>query len=148
MPPVKEYGFSEEKFAKKDVRSYLTELGAYVFMPVQTGYGVATLDMLTCVPVTITPEMVGRRIGVFVSVETKRRGKGVTARQKLIAGAMQDAGAVTVLAYEASDVQKALVEARLLVAPTTNVNKCPACQRVFTDGETCVMGGCPMGGDF
>ena len=25
---------------------------------------------------------------------------------------------------------------------------CPSCGRVFKDGETCSMGGCPMGGDF
>lgn len=27
-------------------------------------------------------------------------------------------------------------------------NKCRACGRMFVDGETCSMGGCPMGGDF
>ena len=25
---------------------------------------------------------------------------------------------------------------------------CPSCDRVFRDGETCTMGGCPMGGDL
>lgn len=34
------------------------------------------------------------------------------------------------------------------ILPPSNVNKCPACQRMFTDGETCSRGGCPMGGDF
>jgi len=29
-----------------------------------------------------------------------------------------------------------------------NINKCPSCQRMFVDGETCSRGGCPMGGDF
>lgn len=29
-----------------------------------------------------------------------------------------------------------------------NVNECPACKRMFRDGETCGRGGCPMGGDF
>lgn len=27
-------------------------------------------------------------------------------------------------------------------------NKCPGCGRMFVDGETCSMGGCPVGGDF
>ena len=31
--------------------------------------------------------------------------------------------------------------------PRTNVNECPACHHMFKDGETCGMGGCPMGGD-
>lgn len=113
MPAERAYGFGEEKFTKKDVRLYLNALGAYVFMPVQMGMGATTLDFLTCVPVTITPEMVGKRIGVFMSVETKARGKSATARQKLIGQAMRDAGAIVVLAYEASDVQKALTEAGL-----------------------------------
>jgi hypothetical protein len=30
----------------------------------------------------------------------------------------------------------------------SSTNKCPACDRMFTDGETCSRGGCPMGGDF
>jgi ribosomal protein S19 len=102
-----------EHFVKLNVRRYLAEIGAYIFMPVQMGMGAATLDFLTCVPVVITPEMVGRTMGAFVSVETKAAGKLPTKRQQLIAGTMQQAGAVTVLAYGADDVQKALVEAGL-----------------------------------
>lgn len=32
--------------------------------------------------------------------------------------------------------------------PYSNINKCPCCERMFKDGETCTRGGCPMGGDF
>lgn len=33
-------------------------------------------------------------------------------------------------------------------APAGPVNRCPSCDRMFRDGETCSRGGCPMGGDF
>lgn len=36
---------------------------------------------------------------------------------------------------------------RYEVPPISNVNKCPSCKRMFIDGETCLRGGCPMGGD-
>ena len=36
--------------------------------------------------------------------------------------------------------------------PRSNVNQCPSCKEMYTDGETCRAvggrGGCPMGGDF
>ena len=32
--------------------------------------------------------------------------------------------------------------------PYSNINECSSCKRMFKDGETCSMGGCPMGGDF
>lgn len=32
--------------------------------------------------------------------------------------------------------------------PRSNVHECPNCKRMFKDGETCSMSGCPMGGDF
>ena len=51
-----------EKHVKDALRAYLKEIGAYYFMPVQTGYGATTLDFLIC------------HRGVFYGVETKRPG--------------------------------------------------------------------------
>lgn len=34
------------------------------------------------------------------------------------------------------------------VPARSNLGECPHCRRVFQDGETCLHGGCPMGGDF
>ena len=45
-------------------------------MPVQTGYGKTGVpDHLYCVPVTITPDMVGKTYGMFIAIEAKRFGK-------------------------------------------------------------------------
>ena len=56
---------------KAQVRQVLKAWGAYTFMPVQMGYGAATLDLLCCIR------------GRFVAVETKRKGAlgHVTRRQ-------------------------------------------------------------------
>lgn len=45
----------------------------YSFWPVQTGMGATTLDSLHCIN------------GLFISIETKARGKKMTPRQKTVA---------------------------------------------------------------
>lgn len=55
---------------KKKVKAHLDAIGAYYFMPVQTGYGKSTLDFLCCWR------------GLFFAIETKRGGKDLTPRQK------------------------------------------------------------------
>ncbi len=55
---------------KKECRAYLRSIGAYVFSPVQMGYGAATVDDLCCFA------------GKFVAIEYKRPGGGkLTDRQ-------------------------------------------------------------------
>lgn len=49
-------------------------------MPVQTGYGAATVDFLVCYR------------GRFYGIETKRPGKYLTPRQFLIMQTIRDAG--------------------------------------------------------
>lgn len=98
---------------KRNIRAYLDEIGAYVFMPVQMGYGQKTLDYLCCVPTLVTPAMVGRRIGVFVAPEAKAPGKEATKFQLLTIADVQRAGGISFVAYGANDVQQALVGAGL-----------------------------------
>lgn len=105
---------SQEANVKQWVRKYLLDINAYTFMPVQMGYGRATLDFLACVPVVITPDMVGRTFGAFVAIETKSTGKVATARQNLISAEMMKAGATVVIpCYGVEDVQRELVRAGL-----------------------------------
>jgi hypothetical protein len=48
---------------------------AWYFMPVQTGYGKGSIpDFIGCVEKVITPDMVGKTVGLFVAVETKKPG--------------------------------------------------------------------------
>lgn len=70
---------------KAKVKELLKSKGCYYYMPVQNGMGVVGIpDIISCVPVQITPEMVGKTIGCFVGIETKAPGKikNTTANQK------------------------------------------------------------------
>lgn len=63
-------------------RKRLREMGAYVFSPVQMGYGMPTLDDLCCIN------------GKFVGIEYKQEGKEPTKRQTLTIEQMQAAGGI------------------------------------------------------
>ena len=62
---------------KLKVRECLKAANAWSFAPIIMGplgrHGIP--DILACVPVTVTEEMVGKTLGVFVAVETKAPGK-------------------------------------------------------------------------
>ena len=70
-----------EKKVKDDIRKLLDELGAWQFMPMQNMGRAGIPDHIACVPLTITPDMVGQSLGVMVVVEAKRLGKSPTPRQ-------------------------------------------------------------------
>jgi ribosomal protein S19 len=85
-----------EKHVKDAVKRVLAHWGAYQLWPVPTGYGARTLDCVACIPMRVTPEMVGKTIGVFVGVETKRPGvRAVTRKQADTMRQMREAGAFT-----------------------------------------------------
>lgn len=65
---------------KDQVKAFLKERGAYYHMPVQTGYGVPTLDFVGCYQ------------GQFFAIETKAKGREPTPRQRATIRAMCDAG--------------------------------------------------------
>jgi hypothetical protein len=66
---------------KADIKKWLISQGAYFFMPVQTGYGAATLDFLVCLN------------GRFIGIETKRPGvKQPSARQRICMENIETAG--------------------------------------------------------
>jgi len=77
-----------EKHVKELVKDWYDARGAWHYAPIQTGMGVHGIpDRIGCVPITITPDMVGKRIGLFVAVESKRpgrrgeRARGLSAQQ-------------------------------------------------------------------
>jgi hypothetical protein len=87
-----------ERDVKKSVKDVFVARDAYQFWPVQTGLGASTLDCLACVPLVITPEMVGKTIGAFVAIETKRPEKDqVTPRQAHTIKAIRKAGGVALM---------------------------------------------------
>lgn len=77
---------------KTTVKSLLKMLRAYWHMPVQNGMGQPALDFHVCLPILITPDMVGKRVGLYVGIETKRKGKSFTPRQQVTANAIVEAG--------------------------------------------------------
>ncbi len=65
-----------EDDVKDILKDWFTAHAAWHYAPIQNGLGVHGIhDRIGCVPVTVTPAMVGKRIGLFVSVEAKRPGR-------------------------------------------------------------------------
>jgi hypothetical protein len=70
-----------ENDVKKLVKRWYDLRGAWSYAPIQTGMGEHGIpDRIGCVPVKITPEMVGMTVGVFVAVEAKKPGRRGEAR--------------------------------------------------------------------
>ena len=62
---------------KAEIKRILNRAGAYYFMPVQTGYGMPTLDFL------------GIHVGKGFAIEAKAPGKKPTRRQEVIIHEME-----------------------------------------------------------
>jgi hypothetical protein len=82
-----------EGYEKDDICKYLVSLASWHFRPFMSGYGKSGVpDIVACVPMTITPEMVGMRVGIFTSIEVKREGKAPTALQNTRMAEIKDSG--------------------------------------------------------
>lgn len=66
---------------------------AYVFMPVQNGYGASTIDYLMCFR------------GLFIGIETKRPGGAPTPRQEMVMEDIRKAGGSTFVVSCDEEVQ-------------------------------------------
>jgi len=65
-----------EGHVKDLVRQWCDAQGAFHFAVVQNGMGVHGIhDRLIALPITVTPAMVGKKIALFASVESKRPGR-------------------------------------------------------------------------
>ena len=91
-----------ENHIKDIVRQWCDKHGAYSFAVVQNGMGVHGIhDRLMALPITITPEMVGKKVGVFVSLECKKPGRrgepdrGMSKHQVLFMEGVKKAGGVS-----------------------------------------------------
>ena len=71
-----------EGYEKSDVDKYLKTSGWWWCCPTTFGFGPSGVpDRIVCRPVLVTPEMVGRRFGLFTGLEIKREGKNPTPVQ-------------------------------------------------------------------
>ena len=65
-----------ENHVKELVQDWYDDRDAWHYAPIQTGMGVHGIhDRVGCIPVTITSNMVGKTVGVLISVESKRPGR-------------------------------------------------------------------------
>ena len=94
-----------ENDVKALVKRAFDQASAWSYAPIQTGMGVHGIpDRIACVPVTITPELVGSTVGLFVAVEAKRPGRrgekrgGASPAQVDIMREIIDAGGVAMMA--------------------------------------------------
>lgn len=67
---------TSENDVKKLVKAWYEARQGWSYAPIQRGMGEHGIpDRVGCVPITITQEMVGMRIGLFVAVEAKKPGR-------------------------------------------------------------------------
>lgn len=65
-----------EPKVKDKVKNWFDRLGGWSYAPIQNGMGVHGIpDRVGCVPVVITPDMVGKVFGMFVAIECKGEGR-------------------------------------------------------------------------
>jgi hypothetical protein len=96
-----------EGYEKSLVKKYLSQIGAYQFWPVQTGYGAATVDCLACIN------------GRFIGIEVKKQGyhpSSFTARQRVTLNAIFASGGL-VFAGTGKEIIKAITSWQLKSVP-------------------------------
>jgi len=72
-----------EGYEKDDIDKYLDSIGCWHFRTFTGGFGSSGKpDIVTCMPTIISPEWVGRRMGLFAGIEVKREGKVPTVLQE------------------------------------------------------------------
>ena len=102
-----------ENHVKDMVRQWYDAHGAYHFAVVQSGLGIHGIaDRIGALPITVTPAMVGKKIGLFVSVESKRPGRrgekdrGMSKHQVLFWEGVTGAGGLSVCCDGQDDIDR------------------------------------------
>ena len=108
---------------QKEIRLHLSRQGALslryqvgTFFTLDGRYvdigEVGASDLICCVPITITPDMVGKRIGVFAAIETKKVNDSTTKKRKEAQGKflarIRALGGFATIARNTADVDNAL----------------------------------------
>lgn len=85
-----------EADVKKRMKEIFGSIGAWWFMYVPVGYGKSGIpDFIACVPVTITPDMVGKTYGFFFAPEAKFDSDRPSPMQAVQMGQIKDSHGVT-----------------------------------------------------
>ena len=101
-----------ENHVKDLVRQWCDAHDAFHFAVVQNGMGVHGIhDRLMALPITVTSEMVGKKIALFVSIECKKPGRrnepdrGMSTHQVMFMEGVQKAGGVSVCCDGEEDLE-------------------------------------------
>lgn len=94
---------TENHVKDKIVSPWYAKQRAWSYAPIQNGLGVHGIhDRVGCVPIVVTPEMVGKTIGLFVSIEAKKPGRrgepdrGMSKAQKNNLIGIREAGGLSI----------------------------------------------------
>jgi|GWRWMinimDraft_5_1066013.scaffolds.fasta_scaffold14849_2 hypothetical protein len=114
-----------EKNIQNEIRLHLSKAGALSLRyqvglfyspagdPVKIGE-VGASDLICCVPILITQEMVGKTLGVFAAIETKKindkTAKGRKESQDKFINRVQALGGIAGIARSTEDVEKLISE--------------------------------------
>lgn len=99
--------------------SNLAHIGHVVLAHRRIKYGLATgsSDLIGIASVTVTPEMVGRTLGVFTAIETKYGRRRATQEQSSFITMVRDMGGIAGVARTSADVEKLLSEVQQVPPP-------------------------------
>lgn len=84
--------------------TYLKDGSVLIRNPRHVKFGVGNpggADLIGWMPYTVRPSDVGRQLALFTAVETKQPGGRVSPEQRQFLSAVEAAGGVSVVAYEA-----------------------------------------------
>jgi hypothetical protein len=98
-----------EDRTKKAVSAAVKEIwpDAFELMVVPTGFSKNGIpDHIWCVPITITQELVGRKIGAFIGVESKGPGGQLKGIQAVRLSEIMEAGGFSAVAWSPEDAYK------------------------------------------
>jgi hypothetical protein len=111
-----------EDHVKALVKEWFEARDAWSYAPIQNGLGEHGIpDRVGCVPVVVTPEMVGKRIGLFVSVECKKPGRrsepsrGMSKHQELVMDAVRAAHGISEVVDGENDLASIDWELNMLI---------------------------------
>lgn len=112
---------SEGKILKK-LQLLFTSVGARVFRnnvglfetkdgrKVRTGLCVGSSDLIGWTPMVVTPEMVGKRVAIFTSIEVKTKNTKTTPIQLAWHQAVNTAGGIAMIEQDPMNVVNRILE--------------------------------------
>lgn len=90
-----------ERDVKEQMKLVFKQMKAWWFMYVPVGYGKSGVpDFIACVPVTITPDMVGKTYGFFFAPEAKFGREKPSEMQKVQMSLIAEAKGVSFVVNE------------------------------------------------